>query len=148
MADDVQDEPVVEEDSEETNEAPAEEAPEEAPAEEAPAKSSKPASEDADEEGVQKNKLFVGNLPYRIESAALGEMFAEFGEVQEATIISDKFTGRSKGFGFVVMGDAEQAQKAIKGMDGKDVDGRPLKVNVARPKRENRDRDFTPRRDY
>jgi cold-inducible RNA-binding protein len=117
-------------------------------ADEAPAEKPAPSRDDAPVEGEQKNKLFVGNLPYRIESAALGEMFAEFGEIQEATVITDKFTGRSKGFGFVLMGDAEQAQKAIKAMDGKDLDGRPLKVNVARPKRENRDRDYGPRRDY
>lgn len=83
-----------------------------------------------------KNKLYVGNLPYSANDESLKQLFAEFGEVTEAKVISDKFSGRSKGFGFVTMTDDASAQKAIEGVNGKDVDGRPVVVNVARPMRE------------
>ena len=84
----------------------------------------------------QKNKLYVGNLPYSVNDASLQEMFAACGEVVEAKVITDKFSGRSKGFGFVTMKDDAMAQKAIDEMNGKDIEGRPLTVNVARPMRE------------
>lgn len=84
----------------------------------------------------QKNKLYVGNLPYSVNDASLQEMFAASGEVVEAKVISDKFSGRSKGFGFVTMKDEAAAQKAIADMDGKEIEGRPVKVNVARPMRD------------
>lgn len=87
----------------------------------------------------QKNKLYVGNLPYTISDEQLGETFAAAGEVEDAKVITDKFSGRSKGFGFVTMKDEKAAEKAIKDLDGKEVDGRPLKVNVARPMRERRE---------
>lgn len=89
----------------------------------------------------QKNKLFVGNLPFSFDDAKLGEAFAEFGEVTEAKVITDKFSGRSKGFGFVTFASDDDAAKAAESMNGKDVDGRPLTVNVAKPMqpRENRD---------
>lgn len=82
------------------------------------------------------NKLFVGNLPYKMTSEDLKALFAEFGEVVEAVILTDKFSGRSKGFGFVTMANEEMAQAAIKGLDQKDLEGRNIKVDVARPPRE------------
>lgn len=85
------------------------------------------------------NKMFVGNLPYKTTEEELKEMFAEFGEVVEAVILTDKFTGRSKGFGFVTMATEEEAQAAIKGLDQKEIDGRNIKVDVARPPREKSD---------
>jgi RNA recognition motif-containing protein len=81
----------------------------------------------------QKNKLFVGNLSFSVDDAKLGEMFAEFGEVTEAKVITDKFSGRSKGFGFVTFANDDDAAKAAEDMNGKDADGRPLTVNVAKP---------------
>ena len=65
----------------------------------------------------------------------LKEMFAEAGEVVDAVVISDKFSGRSKGFGFVTMKDEAAAEKAVQAMDGKELEGRAIKVNVARPMR-------------
>ena len=81
----------------------------------------------------QKNKLFVGNLSFSVDDAKLSEMFAEFGEVTEAKVITDKFSGRSKGFGFVTFASEEDAAKAAEDMNAKEVDGRPLTVNVAKP---------------
>lgn len=86
----------------------------------------------------QKNKLYVGNLPYAMNDAGLQELFSEAGEVVEAKVIVDKFSGRSKGFGFVTMKDDATAEKAIEAMNGKEVEGRALTVNVARPMRERR----------
>lgn len=83
----------------------------------------------------QKNKLYVGNLPYSANDDGLKEIFAASGEVTEAKVITDKFSGRSKGFGFVTMKDDKAAEKAIADLDGKEVEGRPIKVNVARPMR-------------
>mgnify|MGYP001572262287 CR=1 FL=1 len=84
----------------------------------------------------EKNKLYVGNLPYSVTQEQLKELFGEVGEVVDAVVISDKFSGRSKGFGFVTMKDDAMAEKAVKEMDGKEIDGRNMKVNVARPMRE------------
>lgn len=83
-----------------------------------------------------KNKLYVGNLPYGVNDESLKALFAESGEVVEAKVITDKFSGRSKGFGFVTMKDDAQAEKAIADVNNKEVEGRPIKVNVARPMRE------------
>jgi RNA recognition motif-containing protein len=83
-------------------------------------------------------KLFVGGLPYSADSQKLNEMFAVFGNVISAVVIMDKFTNQSKGFGFVEMED-EDAQKAIKALDGSDYEGRRLGVSVAKP-REDRPR--------
>lgn len=83
-------------------------------------------------------QLFVGSLPFKMTSDELQELFAEFGEVSSAKIINDRETGRSRGFGFVEFEDETQAQAAIKAMNGKDVDGRALTVNVARPREERR----------
>jgi len=80
------------------------------------------------------NKIFVGNLPFKIRGAELKDLFTEFGEVTDATVILDKFTKRSKGFGFVEFADEEAAKKAVAGMNEKDVDGRPLTVNIAKPR--------------
>lgn len=79
-------------------------------------------------------KLFVGNLPYSTTNEALAEMFASFGEVASATVIMDRETNRSKGFGFVEFNDDAAADAAIEAMNGKDEGGRPLTVNEARPK--------------
>lgn len=80
------------------------------------------------------NKLYCGNLSYNVRSAQLEELFAEFGEVVSAQVIEDRETGRSKGFGFVEMGNSEAAQAAIDGLNGRDHDGRNLQVNEARPR--------------
>ncbi len=81
-------------------------------------------------------KLFVGNLPYSATSEQLTEMFAEAGKVEEANIVTDKFSGRSRGFGFVEMSSDEEAQKAVTDLNGKEMEGRKIVVNEARPKRE------------
>ncbi len=78
-------------------------------------------------------KLYVGNLPYSTTEEALREMFAAIGTVESAAVVMDKFSGRSKGYGFVEMPE-EDAQKAIEGLNGKEVDGRAIIVNEARPK--------------
>lgn len=78
-------------------------------------------------------KLFVGNLPFSATDDALKAIFAEVGTVESATIIIDKMTGRSKGFGFVEMSSDEEAQKAIDSLNGKDFKGRNITVNEARP---------------
>jgi len=79
-------------------------------------------------------RLYVGNLNYRTTEDMLREKFGEFGEVVSSVVISERDTGRSKGFGFVEMSNAEQGQAAIEAMDGTELDGRPLKVNEARPR--------------
>ena len=78
-------------------------------------------------------KLYVGNLPYSTTSDDLRTMFAAAGEVASATVIIDKMSGRSKGFGFVEFANDSDADKAIEMFNGKDMDGRPLTVNEARP---------------
>lgn len=79
-------------------------------------------------------KLFVGNLSWGMTDADLQAAFAEFGEIEEAIIITDRMSGRSKGFGFVTFADDAAADAAIAAMDGKEIDGRPVTVNEARPK--------------
>ena len=81
-------------------------------------------------------KLYVGNLPYSVTSSTLEQLFSEHGTVQSAQVIMDRDSGRSKGFGFVEMGSDQEAQSAISAMNGKEVDGRALTVNEARPKEE------------
>lgn len=78
-------------------------------------------------------KLYVGNLPYKTTSDSLQEMFAQAGSVTSATVISDKFSGRSKGFGFVEMSSDDEASKAIEMFNGQEMEGRKLIVNEARP---------------
>lgn len=78
-------------------------------------------------------KLFVGNLEWSATEEQLQSMFAEYGQIEEAVIIKDKFSGRSKGFGFVTYANDEDADKAIAELDGKELNGRPISVNEARP---------------
>ncbi len=78
------------------------------------------------------NRLFVGGLPWAVDDNGLQDAFASFGEITDCKVITDRDTGRSRGFGFVTFADAEQAQAAIDGMDGQELGGRPIKVNVAR----------------
>lgn len=82
------------------------------------------------------NKLFVGNLPYSVDEMQLRQMFEPFGELVEVTVIKDRMTGRSKGFGFVTFKNKEDAEKAIKELHEKELDGRKMIVNVARPREE------------
>lgn len=83
-------------------------------------------------------KLFVGGLPWATTDARLSELFAQVGTVVSATIITDKFSGKSKGFGFVEMSSDEEAEKAIQQLNGQSLDGRAISVSEARP-REPRD---------
>lgn len=93
-------------------------------------------------------RLFVGNLAYTIDDAKLKEIFSAVGVVVSATVITDRMNdNRSRGFGFVEMESDEQADKAIKELNDKDVEGRKLVVNVAR-EREERSGEFRPRRDF
>jgi len=81
--------------------------------------------------------IYVGNLSYQTNEDDLNKMFSEFGEVASAKVVTDRDTGRSKGFGFVEMPDDAAARKAIEAVNGKEIEGRRLRVNEARP-RENR----------
>lgn len=85
---------------------------------------------------MEKNKIFVGSLPWSINSDSLKELFSKFGEITESVVISDRDTGRSKGFGFVTFASEESAQSALD-MNGKEIEGRSIVVNMAKP-RENR----------
>lgn len=80
------------------------------------------------------NKLFVGNISWDATDEDLKNLFAAHGEVTSARIVTDKATGRSRGFGFVEMASDDQAQAAIGALDGTDFMGRPISVNVAKPK--------------
>ena len=80
------------------------------------------------------NKLYVGNLAYSVRDDSLQHAFSEFGSVQSAKVMMDRDSGRSKGFGFVEMGTAEEAQAAIRALHGQQLEGRDLTVNLARPK--------------
>ena len=79
------------------------------------------------------NKLYVGNLSYSINDDSMSNLFAEFGTVVSSKVITDRDTGRSNGFGFVEMSTTEEAEAAINALNSFEVDGRPLRVNVARP---------------
>lgn len=79
-------------------------------------------------------KLYVGNLSYQTANAELESLFAEFGQVRSAQVIMDRDTGRSKGFGFVEMADSNSAQAAIQGLHDRELGGRRLTVNEARPR--------------
>ena len=76
--------------------------------------------------------IYVGNLPFTTDSTELENLFAEYGSVDRAQVISERETGRSRGFGFVEMSDDNEAQAAIEALNGKEVGGRQLRVNVAR----------------
>ncbi len=78
-------------------------------------------------------RIYVGNLPYSTTSGSLRTEFEAFGTVDDAVVMQDQESGRSRGFGFVEMNDAEEAQKAIGGLNGKEFEGRALTVNEARP---------------
>ena len=84
------------------------------------------------------NKIYVGNLSYRVSSELLEEKFAEHGEVTSAKVITDRDTGRSKGFGFVEMADGEMANSAIENLDGQEWEGRRLNVKEAKPREDNK----------
>ncbi|HLT96474.1 MAG TPA: RNA-binding protein [Acidimicrobiia bacterium] len=77
--------------------------------------------------------IYVGNLPYSYDSGSLESLFSQYGAVQSAAVITDRDTGRSRGFGFVEMAD-EDGRKAIEELNGRDIDGRALTVNEARPR--------------
>jgi RNA recognition motif-containing protein len=81
-------------------------------------------------------KLYVGNLPYSMRDDDLQQHFARFGQVASAKVMVDRDSGRSKGFGFVEMRSGDEAQAAIRGMNGQSFDGRALVVNEARPREE------------
>lgn len=78
--------------------------------------------------------LYIGNLPYRIEEDSLRQMFTPYGTVETAKVIKDRQTGRSKGFGFIEMGSQAEADAAIKALNETALDGRNIKVNLAKPK--------------
>ena len=85
------------------------------------------------------NKLYVGNISYRTDESGLEQTFGEFGPVKSVRVITDRETGRSRGFGFVEMETGEAAQAAIDNLNGKEIDGRTIRVNIAR------DREAAPR---
>ncbi|MBS3091863.1 RNA-binding protein [Candidatus Pacearchaeota archaeon] len=78
-------------------------------------------------------RLFVGNLPFSLTQDKLKELFAAYGSLGETVVVTNKFSGRSKGFGFVTVEDDSEAEKAISDMDGKEIEGRKITVNEARP---------------
>ena len=80
------------------------------------------------------SKLYVGNLSYGVDDHSLNSCFSAHGTVQSAQVIMDRETGRSKGFGFVEMANADEAQAAIQALDGTELDGRAMKVNEAKPR--------------
>jgi RNA recognition motif-containing protein len=80
--------------------------------------------------------IYVGNLPFEADESQLQELFAQFGQVEKSTVIKDRETGRSRGFGFVVMTNDQEAQNAIDALNDTDLSGRLLKINEARPKTE------------
>ena len=83
--------------------------------------------------------IYAGNLAWEMTEEDLKEAFAAFGEVESVRIITDKFSGRSRGFGFVEMPNQQEAEAAINDLNGKDLKGRPIRVNEARSRREDRD---------
>jgi len=85
---------------------------------------------------MSNNKLFVGNLSFNTTENDLQDAFAEHGTVEEVKLMTDRDTGRPRGFGFVTMSTAEEAQAAINALNGKQLDGRALTVNVAKPREE------------
>ncbi len=82
---------------------------------------------------MSNNKLYVGGLPYSITDGQLQDIFADHGTVESARVIADKFTGQSRGFGFVEMGSGDEAQKAIQALNSTQLEGRTLVVNEAKP---------------
>ncbi|MBT3663808.1 MAG: RNA-binding protein [Candidatus Marinimicrobia bacterium] len=80
--------------------------------------------------------IYVGNISFQLDESSLEAAFAEYGTVDSARIITDRATGRSKGFGFVEMADQAEGETAVQELNGKELEGRPLKVNEARPREE------------
>ena len=91
---------------------------------------------------VDNKKLFIGNLPWGITNDSLRDLFASVGEVVEAMVITDRMSGRSKGFGFVTFATEEAAQAAVAQLNEKEIEGRKIIVNVARPREERKDGGF------
>jgi RNA recognition motif-containing protein len=87
-----------------------------------------------DKKNMAENKLYVGNLPFGTTEEQLTQVFSEYGTVGSASIVTDRDTGRSRGFGFVEMGTDQEAKAAISALDGTMLDGRTIQVNVARPR--------------
>jgi cold-inducible RNA-binding protein len=83
---------------------------------------------------MSQNKLYVGNLTFQTDDAGLAQIFSEIGNVTSASVVTDRETGRSRGFGFVEMESEAAAQKAVTELDGQVVDGRKIVVNIARPR--------------
>ncbi len=90
--------------------------------------------------------LYIGNLPFTLDSAGLEDLFKPAGAVTSASVITDRQSGRSRGFGFVEMATDEEAKKAIEMFNGKEIEGRSLTVNEARPRAERPSGSFSPRR--
>lgn len=83
-----------------------------------------------------KNKIFVGSLPWATDDAALQEIFSQYGQITSARVVTDRESGRSRGFGFVEFADDAGAEAAIQGADGMMIEGRAISVSLARPKAE------------
>ncbi|MQG15676.1 MAG: RNA-binding protein [SAR202 cluster bacterium] len=84
-------------------------------------------------------RIYVGNLSYKVDEDGLREAFEAHGAVESAQVIMDRYTGRSRGFGFVEMSNDDEAKEAIAAMDNQEISGRPVKVNEAKPRRERTD---------
>ena len=87
------------------------------------------------------NNLYVGNLSYDTTEETLRTLFAEYGQIESVNLITDRYTGRSRGFAFVEMSTEQAAQEAMSGLNGKQVDDREIKVDKAKPKRDSRESD-------
>jgi len=87
-------------------------------------------------------QIYVGNMSYQMTEDSLGAVFAEYGEVSKVTIITDRETGRAKGFGFITMNNDDEAKAAIEALNEKEVEGRTLRVNEAKPREERPRREF------
>jgi len=85
---------------------------------------------------MSNNKLYVGNLPFNVTEPDLQDLFGQAGTVSDVMLVQDKFTGKSRGFAFVTMSSDNEAQSAIEQFHGKALEGRPLTVNIARPREE------------
>lgn len=83
-------------------------------------------------------KIYIGNLPFSFTDGELNELFSQYGEISEVTVIKDKFSGRSKGFGFITFSDKASAEKAIAELNGKEIQGRAITVSEAKPMEPNR----------
>jgi RNA recognition motif-containing protein len=88
------------------------------------------------------SNLYIGNLSYETTEETLRTLFAEYGEIESAKLITDRYTGRSRGFAFVEMSTEQAAQQAMSGLNGKQVDEREIKVDKAKPKRDRRESDW------